>query len=121
DGDASMMHAASGDTQNPNIDQHRDALELIRRVRDISLRKQLWPGFDPLDIPLAVYDGVQTFLFGCEKAPAGFHQIKGAEFDYLIFGGRHPSIVANTCIPIEDILVATLMTDHDSLKRDADH
>lgn len=100
--------------------QHHHVFALFRRINELALEKQLWPGFDPGAIPLAVYDGALTFLFGSKKAPAGFHPINGIEFDCMVFDGRHPSIVANTCAMIEDVLTATLMTDQENLGRDRD-
>lgn len=72
--------------------------------------KDLWPGFDPRSVPLAVYDGKRTLLVHHPKQPAGFTpvpEIAGA----LEFPGRHSSIRANSSTELDGVLTATVALD----------
>lgn len=72
-------------------------------------QQDLWPGFDPAMIPLAVFDGSRTVLLGHPAPPAGFKR------DSVLGGwsheGRHPD-VNGASARIGDVWTATLlMTD----------
>ncbi len=66
-----------------------------------------WPGYDPLAVPLAVFDGTDTYLFRHPAPPEGFVERDGLH----VFAGRHPSIVANTSSEIGGVPTATLMIE----------
>ncbi len=61
----------------------------------------LWPGFDARTIPVAVYDGKDTWLFGHPHPPAGFRG------EPLRFTGRHDAIRANTGTDLAGVPTAT--------------
>lgn len=65
----------------------------------------LWPGFDPISVPLAIFDGTKTHLFRHPAPPGEFQETKGA----FVLGGRHPAIVANSSARIGDVITATLI------------
>lgn len=96
------------------------ALALARRVVELSSRRLLWPGCNPLKIPLAVYDGHQTFLFWHPHGPQGFTAMDKGKPSGVVYGGRHPAVTANTCAEIGGVLVATVMLDRPSLVRNLD-
>lgn len=70
----------------------------------------LWPGFDPRRVPIAVYNGEQTFLFRHLKVVEGFMTIADRQ-DVQVFAGQHPSVRANTAIELEGISTATAIMD----------
>lgn len=91
---------------------------LVQRVKEMAagevggngeVASGLWPGFDPTAIPLAVYDGAATYLFGHPAPPGEFEATRvGAEPAWR-YPGRHEAILANTCIELGGTMVATLM------------
>ena len=78
------------------------ASDIEREVQRIAASRSLWPGFEPLGIPLAIYDGEKTWLFRHPSPPAGFSPA---------WEGRHPSVSSNTSAEIGGISTATLMAD----------
>lgn len=68
----------------------------------------LWPGFDPRTIPVAIFDGEQTTLFRHPAPPDGFSLLPGEEATWT-YAGRHPVVVANTSAMLGGTLTATLM------------
>jgi hypothetical protein len=68
----------------------------------------LWPGFDPSTIPLAIYDGERTLLFRHPRPPAGFEPLPGRS-DVMAFAGRYPAVVGNSSIDLGGAGTATLM------------
>ena len=97
------------------------ALATEREVERIAAERSageraLWPGFEPLTIPLAIATGERTFLFRHPAPPEGFERIAGATprvFGYL---GRHPAVVANTSATIGTTMTATVMADAETAR-----
>ncbi len=91
-------------------------LALEAEVRQIAGVSELWPGYDPLKVPLAVFDGTNTYLFRHPGAPGGFAH----EGDMRVFAGRHPAVVANSSASIGGIRTATILLngpiDKDALR-----
>ncbi len=83
---------------------NRSAPALERAVVEIASEGELWPGYDPLAIPLAVFDGTNTYLFRHPDPPDGFVEERGAH----VFEGRHPAVVANSAASIGDVATATV-------------
>ncbi|UQN06735.1 hypothetical protein [Deinococcus sp. QL22] len=67
--------------------------------------KVLWPGFEPAKVPLVVYDGQKTVLWGAQPIGMGWQ----AEEDRWAFPGRHPQVWANTSCALEDGLLAACL------------
>jgi len=67
----------------------------------------LWPGFDPRQTPLAIYDGGRTILVRHPSPPAEFKP----EGDLRVFPGQHPEMRANTSIDLGGVKTATLILD----------
>ena len=78
------------------------APDIEREVQRIAGSRPLWPGFEPLGIPLAIYDGQRTYLFRHPAPPEGFSPV---------YEGRHPAVNANTSQDIGGVSTATLMAD----------
>ncbi|HOX19698.1 MAG TPA: hypothetical protein PLI70_02115 [Gemmatimonadales bacterium] len=95
--------AASLPGQEPGVAQ---AVEL--EVERIAAAQPLWPGFDPLSVPLAIYDGQQTWLFRHPKPPAPF---AGPVASAQVAEGRFPAITSNSSAEIGGVMTATLLAD----------
>jgi hypothetical protein len=87
------------------------ALAIDRAVEQIAAGPPLWPGFDPLAVPLAIYDGSRTWLFRHPKPPAGFTVVAGAVPAARAYQGRYPAVTANSSAEIGGVLTATLLAD----------
>jgi len=69
----------------------------------------LWPGFDPLAVPLAIFDGERTTLFRHPAPPAGFVQDSSDAPGAFVQAGRFEAITANSSATIGGVPSATLM------------
>ena len=87
------------------------ALQIAGEVERLARERSLWPGYDPLAIPLAIYDGERTFLFRHPSPPAGFVPLTGSLPAALAHPGRHPAVVSNTSAEIGGAMTATLLAD----------
>lgn len=70
--------------------------------------RDLWPGFAPTTIPVAIYDGEQTLLFRHPGPPEEFSRVPDRDGVWT-YAGRHPSVVANTSTELAGVRTATLM------------
>jgi hypothetical protein len=75
---------------------------------DSLARRDLWPGFDALKVPLAIYDGERTFLFRHPAAPEGFVAVPDHP-GVSVYDGRHPAVTANSSATLGGVPTATLM------------
>lgn len=80
-----------------------DAPAIARKVERIAAAQPLWPRFEPLTTPLAIFDGTQTYLFRHPAPPAGFTA--------GIFAGRFPAVTSNSSADIGGVTTATLRAD----------
>lgn len=78
-------------------------------VRKAAFRP-VWPGFDPVKIPLAVFDGEKTFLFRHPKPPPEFRAVPNRPGTAVVVG-RHPLVRANTSVTLGSVPTATLLAD----------
>lgn len=84
-----------------------DPFAVVAETDRLSAR-DLWPGFDPRTITVAIYDGEQTLLFRHPAPPEGFQRVPGHEGVWT-FTGRHPAVTANTSTELGNVRTATLM------------
>ena len=91
--------------------------DLAREIERLVARGELWPGFDPLAIPLAFYDGEYTYLFRYPGVPEGFAEMRVGKFDVLVYNGRHPAAVASSIIDISGTPTAGVILDRSSANR----
>lgn len=63
--------------------------------------QNLWPGFEPMKIPLALYTGRETLLYHHPKPPEGFARSERRDGIWN-YPGRHAAIVANSSADIGD-------------------
>lgn len=85
----------------------RSAVALEHEVQRVTEGRQLWPGYDPLAVPLAIFDGTTTFLFRHPTPPEGFVE----RANLHVFEGRHAAIVANSSAWIGGVSTATVMLE----------
>ena len=83
----------------------RSAVALEREVQRVCEGRQFWPGYDPLAVPLAIFDGTTTFLFRHPAPLEGFVQ----RANLHAFEGRHSAVVANSSARIGGVSTATVM------------
>ena len=95
-------------TESPAFALERD-VEAIAASH--SGERSLWPGYDPLAIPLAVYDGERTYLFRHPKPPDGFGAVAGTEPAVYSMPGRNDAITANSSATIGGVETATVLLD----------
>jgi hypothetical protein len=88
--------------------QPLDPFVVYGEVARITSEQEVWPGFNTQDMPVAIYDGTNTYLFYHPNPPSGFVQNPDREAIF-VYPGRYEAIVANTSIEINGALTATLM------------
>lgn len=72
--------------------------------------RPLWPGFEPARIPLAIFDGRDTFLVRHPSPPAGAARVSAdPPIDRL--AGRDPALNANTAAVLGGSPTATMLLD----------
>ncbi|UCF21479.1 MAG: hypothetical protein JSU87_08870 [Gemmatimonadota bacterium] len=72
-----------------------------------------WPGFAPESIPLAVYDGDNTYLLRHPSPPEGFTAV-GDRQGLWVFTGQHELVRANFSVEIGGVLTAALLAGSDT-------
>ena len=85
--------------------------EVERLAAANSKEGMLWPGFDPLAVPLAVCDGERTFLFRHPAPPQGFIPVQGAAPSTRVRSGRHEAVTANSSAEVGGVQTATILLD----------
>jgi hypothetical protein len=70
--------------------------------------QDLWPGFDPRAVPVAIFDGERTLLFRHPAPPEGFRPVPDRP-GVWVYPGRQPSVTANTSVDLGGVQTATLM------------
>ena len=89
----------------------RHISDLAREIERPIKQGELWPGFDPLAIPLVFYDGDDTYLFRYPGVPEGFREMRVGECDVLVYDGRYPVVTASSVVEIEKTPTASVMFD----------
>src|SRR5918999_550307 len=85
------------------------ALAAAREVERLAGSRTFWPGFDPLAIPLAIYDGKSTWLFRHPSRPTDFEPSSISSIRSDVRQGRHPAVTSNSSAEIGGGLTATLI------------
>jgi hypothetical protein len=84
-----------------------DAFAVVSEA-DRLAERDLWPGFDPRAVAVAIYDGERTLLFRHPAPPAGFQPVPDRPAVWT-FPGRYPSVTANSSAEIGGVATATLV------------
>lgn len=89
-----------------------DAFAVVGEIDRLSAR-ELWPGFAPRALPIAIYDGTRTLLFRHPSPPAEFRALEGHD-GVLVMDGRHEAVTANSSAKIGGVETATVMAGQGS-------
>ncbi len=89
--------------------QEVTAVAIDQAFRNATEEESLWPGFDPLAAPLAIYAGSDTWLFRHPSPPEGFVETEVNDTRAHRYEGRHPQMIANTVMPMGETMTATLL------------
>ena len=93
------------------------APELVAEADRMAAR-DLWPGFEPRTMPVAIFDGRRTWLFRHPSAPEGF-EADPEHPGVRVFSGRHPAVTANTSTSLGGVQTAVLLLDSTRASRAA--
>ena len=85
----------------------RDVFAFVRALEDAGAR-QVWPGFHPAELPIALFDGQQTLLLRHPGPPSGFAPLPGRP-GVFVMPGRHPAVVGNSTTEIGGVRTATVV------------
>ena len=85
------------------------ALAIEQEVQRIARSAVLWPGYEPLTIPLAVFTGNNTYLFRHPAPPADFVPLSSVPA--ALYQGRYPAVTSNTSAEIGGTMTGTLRAD----------
>jgi hypothetical protein len=66
----------------------------------------LWPGFNPAEIPTAVFDGVNTYLFKHPSPPDKFIPLEEKK-EVCVFKGQHAQVRGNSRVQLNGVWTAT--------------
>ncbi len=102
---AGTFHAAACRTAAPK--PFVNVCDVMAKVDELA-STPLWPGFDPRTMPTAVYDSVNTYLFGHPAPPEGFERVEGTPGAYC-FAGQHPTVLGNGRAKIGEVMTATVV------------
>jgi hypothetical protein len=83
------------------------AVGIIRAEEQLEL-SDLWLGFAPLSVPVAVFDGERTFLARHPAPPQEFEPIRG-NTGVWVYEGRHPALTACTSGEIGQVKTALVI------------
>ncbi len=87
--------------------QANPVLEVVRAFEAVG-KLDLWPGYRPDTVPLAIYDGQRTWLVHHPSPPNDF-VASTIDSSILVMDGRHPDVTANSSAKIGNRLTATLV------------
>jgi len=93
--------------QSAPASNREDAFALIA-LADRMAAKDLWPGFDPRTIPVAVFDGDRTLLFRHPAPPPGYAPLPKSS-GVFVMERRADEVTANSSAIIGGVRTATLM------------
>ena len=88
-----------------------DVFKVMDQVAEMSVLP-FWPGFDTKKIPVAVFDGLNTYCFNGGEKPDGFSPLPQKK-EVLFFAGQHANVRGNSVTRLADHWTATsVLCDH---------
>ncbi len=93
------------DAQQVAIKPVTDIREVMREHALIA-EMQLWPGFNVREIPVAVFDSVNTWLYFSDQPPEGFRP-SDDDTGVFVFEGQYPLIRGNSVVRFGEEWTAT--------------
>ncbi len=91
--------------QEESVEPVADVFKVMELASDSKIDK-LWPGFRVSEIPVLVYDSLNTYLFNSEKAAEGFVR-SGKDPGVWVYNGHYPLVQGNSIVRIGDNWAAT--------------
>jgi hypothetical protein len=85
----------------------RDVFAFVRAMDEAGAR-HVWPGFNPSEWPIALFDGKHTILLRHPSPPPEFTPLPGRP-GVLAMPGRHAAVVANSTRDIAGVRTATVI------------
>jgi hypothetical protein len=82
-----------------------DVFELMDEINLVK-KDALWPGFYPGEIPTAIFDGINTYLFKHPSPPEAFMVLRKKE-EAWVFKGQHGQVRGNSRVQLNGIWTAT--------------
>ena len=87
-------------------------IRAVMREHALIAENDLWPGFDPEQIPVAIYDSVRTWLFFSDQPPEGFRAADDYAGAYF-FDGQYPLVRGNSVVRFGEAWTATsVLSNH---------
>ncbi|MGE5349807.1 MAG: hypothetical protein ACM3NP_11105, partial [Actinomycetota bacterium] len=108
--------AYTADAQQSTLKPVTDIMEVMKEHAAIS-EINLWPGFAPEKIPVAVYDSVNTWLFFSDQPPEGFSPAENFEGAFF-FEGQYPPVRGNSVVRLGEVWTATSVLSNYSRRTD---
>lgn len=84
-------------------------IALLAEVDRLAARL-LWPNYDPRTLPVAIYNGRQTWLFRHPDPPPEFTP-NDMHRPSLVYPGLHPAVRANSSVTLNGHATATVLLD----------
>ena len=103
----SMTLAGHAPGQTPPPAAQQDVFAFVRALDEAAVKK-VWPGFNPSDWPVALFDGEQTILLRHPSPPPEFSPMPGRP-GVLVSPGRYPAVVSNSTREIGGVRTATVI------------
>jgi len=97
--------ASVADAQQVTVNPVTD-IGAVMREHALIAENDLWPGFDPEQIPVAIYDSVNTWLFFADQPPEGFRPADDYAGAY-IYDGQYPLVRGNSVVRFGEAWTAT--------------
>ena len=105
-----FIASAQDEQSADNPGQTLDPFAVYAEVARLTDGREVWPGFSISEMPIAIYDGRNTYLFYHPNPPAGFAQNPDREAIYE-YPGRYEAVVGNTSVEINGAVTATVLLD----------
>ena len=84
-----------------------DVFAFVRAMDEAGTR-DVWPGFNTSQLPIALFDGEQTILLRHPSPPPEFTPMPGRP-GVLVASGRYPAVVSNSTRDIGGVRTATVI------------
>lgn len=88
--------------------------DVLAAYDDVAARAP-WPGFDPHQVPLALFDDERTYLYRHPTPPDGFRALRGLD-GVLVLDSVHPAMRSNTSLELAGAVTATVHVTREGME-----
>ncbi len=81
-------------------------IRAVMKEHALIAENDLWPGFDPEQIPVAICDSINTWLFFADQPPEGFKPADDYAGAY-VYDGQYPLVRGNSVVRYGEAWTAT--------------